>query len=228
MVFKFKNIKILYRIIIDMVYYSQIGQDKWVHSIIGNKQDGYFIELGACDGVYLSNTLFFERELGWNGICIEPNDAYFGTLKNNRKCNLSSELVSSESYRVVDFSICEAASGIADENIGPFTSKTNTVKKVTKTLADILDSVNAPTIIDYLSLDVEGHEYSILSTFPFDKYKFRCMTVEHNEPHQGPKQQMLIREILEKNGYTYVKGNDDVHNWGHGPIDDFYINTNLV
>ena len=106
--------------------------------------------------------------------------------------------------------------------------KKHFVKKVTKTLAEILDNINAPEIIDYLSLDVEGHEYSILSTFPFDKYKFRCMTVEHNEPHQGPTQQMLIREILEKNGYKYVKGNDDVHNWGHGPIDDFYINTNLV
>ena len=117
---------------------------------------------------------------------------------------------------------------LIDENVGPFTSKKHFVKKVTKTLEEVLNSVNAPTVIDYLSLDVEGHEYSILSTFPFDKYKFRCMTVEHNEPHQGPTQQMLIREILEKNGYKYVKGNDDVHNWGHGPIDDFYINTNLV
>jgi len=211
-----------------MAYHSQIGQDKWVNSILGNKQNGYFIELGACDGLYLSNTLFFERELGWNGICIEPNDIYFEALKINRKCNISNELVSSISGDEVNFSICEAASGIVDKNIGPFTSKTNTVKKVTKTLAEILDSINAPEIIDYLSLDVEGHEYSILSTFPFDKYKFRCMTVEHNEPHQGPNQQILIREILEKNGYKYIKGNDDVHNWGHGPIDDFYINTNLV
>ena len=181
-----------------MVYHSQIGQDKWVNSILGNKQNGYFIELGACDGLYLSNTLFFERELGWNGICIEPNDVYFETLKGNRKCNISNELVSFQSNKMVDFSFCEAASGIIDENVGPFTSKKHFVKKVTKTLEEVLNSVNAPTVIDYLSLDVEGHEYSILSTFPFDKYKFRCMTVEHNEPHQGPTQQMLIREILEK------------------------------
>jgi hypothetical protein len=54
------------------------------------------------------------------------------------------------------------------------------------------------------------------------------MTVEHNEPHQGPRQQMLIREILENNGYKYVKGNDDIHNWGHGPIDDFYIHSDFI
>jgi hypothetical protein len=38
---------------------------------------------------------------------------------------------------------------------------------------------------------------------------------------------MLIRELLEKNNYRFVKGNDDVNNWGHGPIDDFYINPTV-
>jgi FkbM family methyltransferase len=211
-----------------MTYLSQIGQDKWVHSVIGDKKDGYFIELGACDGIYFSNTYFFEKALGWNGICIEPNDNYFTQLQTNRKCNLSNALISSEPNIEVEFSICDATSGIIDESIGPFTNKKNIVIKKTSTLADILSIYDAPNIIDYLSLDVEGHEYSILSTFPFDKYKFRCITVEHNAPHVGPTQQLLIRDILEKNGYKYVKGNDDIHNWNHGPIDDFYIFPNLL
>ena len=207
-----------------MSYSSQIGQDKWVHSIIGDKKDGYFIELGACDGLYLSNTLFFERNLNWNGICIEPNDNYIKELYANRKCNISNELVYSCEGEKVNFALSEAASGIMDENIGPFTRKDQSVLKITTTLGNILDKFKAPNIIDYLSLDVEGQEYNILSTFPFDKYRFRCITVEHNAPHIGPKQQMLIRELLEKNNYRFVKCNDDVNNWGHGPIDDFYIN----
>ena len=210
-----------------MSYSSQIGQDKWVHSIVGDKKDGYFIELGACDGLYLSNTLFFERNLNWNGICIEPNDNYIKELYANRKCNISNELVYSCEGEKVNFALSEAASGIMDENIGPFTRKDQSVLKTTTTLGNILDKFKAPNIIDYLSLDVEGQEYNILSTFPFNKYKFRCITVEHNAPHIGPKQQMLIRELLEKNNYRFVKGNDDVNNWGHGPIDDFYINTTL-
>lgn len=210
-----------------MSYSSQIGQDKWVHSIVGDKKDGYFIELGACDGLYLSNTLFFERNLNWNGICIEPNDNYIKELYANRKCNISNELVYSCEGEKVNFALSEAASGIMDENIGPFTRKDQSVLKTTTTLGNILDKFKAPNIIDYLSLDVEGQEYNILSTFPFDKYKFRCITVEHNAPHIGPKQQMLIRELLEKNNYRFVKGNDDVNNWGHGPIDDFYINPSV-
>lgn len=211
-----------------MNYNSQIAQDKWVHSVLENKKNGYFIELGACDGLLYSNTLFFERSLNWNGICIEPNDIYFEQLKKNRKCNISNDLISSTEGNIVNFAMCESVSGIIDENIGPFTKKDNYIIKTTTTLAAVLDRFNTPFIIDYLSLDVEGQEYNILSTFPFDKYKFRCITVEHNEPHVGPKQQMLIRDLLEKNGYKFVKGNDDVNNWGCGPIDDFYIYPNLV
>lgn len=211
-----------------MAYHSQIGQDKWVHSVVGDKHDGYFIELGACDGLYLSNTLFFERELGWNGICIEPNNNYFNKLTNNRKCNKSNELVYSEEGHILEFALDEATSGVVDNNIGPFTNKKYTVKKQTTTLSKILDNYNAPPIIDYLSLDVEGQEYNILSTFPFDRFKFRCLTVEHNAPHVGTAQQEKIRQLLEKNGYTFVKGNDDVNNWGHGPIDDFYVFTEAI
>lgn len=210
------------------MYSSQIGQDKWVHSVLGNKSNGYFIELGACDGLYFSNTLFFERNLNWNGICIEPNDNYMEELKKNRKCNISNDLVYSHEGEKVKFALCEATSGIMDNNIGPFTKKDTYVLKTTNTLGNVLDRVNAPKVIDYLSLDVEGQEYNILSTFPFDKYKFRCITVEHNAPHVGPTQQMLIRNILEKNGYTFVKGNDDVNNWGHGPIDDFYVLKEII
>lgn len=210
------------------MYSSQIGQDIWVHSVLGNKSNGYFIELGACDGLYYSNTLFFERNLNWNGICIEPNNNYMEELKKNRKCNISNDLVYSHEGEKVNFALCEATSGIIDDNIGPFTKKDTYVLKTTNTLENILSKYNAPKIIDYLSLDVEGQEYNILSTFPFDKYKFRCITVEHNAPHVGIKPQMLIREILEKNGYTFVKGNDDVNNWAHGPIDDFYINSTII
>lgn len=211
-----------------MNYNSQIEQDKWVHSVLGNKRNGYFIELGACDGLVYSNSLFFERELNWDGICIEPNDIYFEQLKKNRKCNVSNDLASEKEGNVVKFSMCGSVSGIIDENIGPFTKKDNYISKTTTTLNKVLDNFNAPKIIDYLSLDVEGQEYNILKTFPFDKYKFRCITVEHNEPHVGPTQQMMIRELLEKNGYKFIKGNDDVNNWGHGPIDDFYIYPELV
>lgn len=211
-----------------MNYKSQIGQDKWVQSVLGDKPNGYFIELGACDGVYYSNSYFFEKSLGWSGICIEPNDNFLTALRANRSCHVDNGLAFSIEGEEVEFSQCDALGGIIDENIGPFTERKNTVKKITTTLGNILDKYQAPSIIDYLSLDVEGQEYNILRTFPFDKYKFRCITVEHNAPHIGTEHQMNIRTCLEANGYKFVKGNDDVQGWNHGPIDDYYVHPELV
>jgi FkbM family methyltransferase len=211
-----------------MAFHSQIRQDEWVHSVLKGKREGFFVELGACDGRYYSNSLFFEETLGWGGICIEPNDAYFSELQKNRRCALSNALAFSHAGQTVDFSICKAASGILNDDSAPFVNRTTSVKKTTTTLGAILEELHAPAIIDYLSLDVEGAEYAILSTFPFEKYSFRCITVEHNEPHVGPVQQMKIRELLLEKGYKFVKGNDDVQRWGHGPIDDFYIHPSLI
>lgn len=210
------------------MYNSQIGQDKWVHSVLGDKKNGYFVELGACDGLYYSNTLFFEKNLKWEGICIEPNDMYIKELYKNRNCNISNDLIYSHEGKEVNFALSDATSGIIDHNNNPFTKKDKYILKLTSTLENVLVNFKAPKVIDYLSLDVEGQEYNILSTFPFNKFFFRCITVEHNAPHIGSEQQSLIRKLLEKNGYTYVKGNDDILNWNHGPIDDFYINSNII
>ena len=50
------------------------------------KRESIFIEVGAYDGVKLSNTYFFKKELGWSGICVEPVHSLFQKLELNRKC----------------------------------------------------------------------------------------------------------------------------------------------
>ena len=61
----------------------------------------------------------------------------------------------------------------------------------------MLDKYNAPSIVDYLSIDTEGSEYEILKDFNFNKYKFRVITIEHNYTHK----RKLINKLLYKNGY---------------------------
>lgn len=41
---------------------------------------GFFVEAGAWDGVYLSNSLFFEKERNWTGILVEPNKEAYKNL----------------------------------------------------------------------------------------------------------------------------------------------------
>ena len=57
-----------------------------IDDYLEKKQNGFYIEAGAWDGVHLSNSLFFERERNWTGILVEPNSEAFRNLtKSGRR-----------------------------------------------------------------------------------------------------------------------------------------------
>ena len=70
----------------------QVNQSGIVDEFLGQKRDGFFIESGAWEGEYLSNTLFFERNRGWKGLLVEPNRLAFKTmvLRGTRKRSVMS------------------------------------------------------------------------------------------------------------------------------------------
>ena len=86
-----------------------------------------------------------------------------------------------------------------------------TATLTTISLHDFLIAHNAPTTIDYLSIDTEGSEYSILEMFPFDKWDLRLITVEHNFTEQKEK----IQRLLEGNGYICHEAHFD--DWYYKP-----------
>lgn len=81
-------------------YYSQFGQDKFLNEeVFKNKKHGIFVEVGAYDGIKLSNTYFFEKNMEWSGICIEPIPGLFFKLKANRKCFCINKCVSDKNKK---------------------------------------------------------------------------------------------------------------------------------
>lgn len=207
---------------------SQLRQDQWVVEHLGRKRNGYFVDVGAHDGVELSNSLVLERDFGWRGICVESNPTTFDALSRRRACACSNATVGDGTSEV---EFCDAAlpeyGGIV--GLRPFVRAecANLRRVQTTALADVLDAHNAPHIIDYLSIDIEGAELLTLSAFPFDRYRFRLLTVEHNEPHEASGvvpagYRRALRALLEGHGYEFVRGNEDVLGQGFGPIEDFY------
>jgi FkbM family methyltransferase len=202
--------------------YSQLAQDLTVINFF-KKFNGYFIEIGAIDGIELSNTYLLEKKYNWKGICVEPIPRKFDMLCKNRPNSLcSNKAVFSESNRTVIFDIANNAeflSGISDcidcHSAAVNANKTQIVVQ-TITLNDLLEQFNAPPFIEYLSLDTEGSELEILKAVDFQKYTFGIIDVEHNfvEPRRTQ-----IRELLTSNGYVFVKENQ----W-----DDHYIHKSLL
>lgn len=200
-----------------MEFRGQKDQDKWVvEEAMPGRRGGYFLDLAAADGATGSNTIFLERELGWSGVAIEPNDDAFIKLKRRRACKCVKAVID-ETARVVSFLPNGQLGGIIDtdtdnspEKRGDLIEEWEKDKKIqivkTKTLYEVLLEVQAPRIIDYFSFDVEGAETRIIRSFPFNMYKFMSLTIERPTPE--------INELLFSNGYVFVKNHK---------FDTFYV-----
>lgn len=162
----------------------------WIHqylrALFSDQHKGFFVEAGALDGVYLSNTLWMEMHLGWTGLLVEPDRRSYSVLRNkHRKAWSSNTCLSSEPYpretvlvslTPIERSVLEvgywwALTGntheLRDDN--PFynqtevrTEKSYDVVQCFPLLSYLL-ALNVTTV-DLLSLDLQGTEQLVLRT----------------------------------------------------------------
>ncbi len=193
------------------------GNDKWVLHISKGKKGGFFIEAGACDGTFGSNTYALELHNGWEGICVEPSDAFFEKLKMNRKC-ICVNCCLGDKKGVVQYIECQNCySGIKDYldvEKEEFWKDGTTKQKPLALLQDVLRENNAPKVVDYLSLDTEGSEYAILKGFPFDEYKILALTIEGD----------VCNDLLLSKGYVRV---ENPYNTG-APWEQYFLHPDMI
>jgi FkbM family methyltransferase len=204
--------------------YSQLGQDLKVLDFYNKKQGGFYVEIGASDGITLSNTYLLEKEYKWKGICVEPIPKVFSELCQNRpNSNCCNDAVFNTSGSTVSFHISHASnllSGInstidcgIDQRIVD-NNKTEIFVN-TITLSDLLKKYNAPQFIEYLSLDTEGSELQILKSVDFNEYTFGIIDVEHN--YVEPRRTQM-RNLLISNGYVFLHQNDFDDSYKHASL----------
>lgn len=193
-------------------WYSQAGQDEWVYGLIGDK--GFFVDLGAYDGIQTSNSLGLEQK-GWTGICVEANKDYFAELVNNRPKTLNVNVAVSDKVGTLHFS----GQWVTDDPNAPVVT--------CLPLTEILDRAFCPERIDYLSIDIEGMEYDSLLAFNFDNYFVDLITVEHNLYCDGPANKNRLYELLTSRGFVRVVEDAvclDAMYYGK-PYEDWYRNA---
>lgn len=204
-------------------FYSQAGQDKWICDIFRYLKGGTYVDIGAYDGIQTSNTYVLEKDLHWTGICIEPNKDIFKLLENNR---------TSTNYNLAVLNRQGQVSFMNDKVYDYSHSVYETVD--CDTLYNILLDSDLPEVINYLSIDIEGMEYTVLEQFFNDinipgnvKFKFYAITVEHNLYCDGPTKKNMLYSLLTSNGYTRVhedvKCLDPNPAYFGQPYEDWYI-----
>ncbi len=189
-------------------FFSQYEQDLYVYeTFFKDKKNGVFIDIGAHDGISLSNTYFFEKFLGWQGICIEPIPEVFAQLQSNRQCLCLQGCIYDKSETVQFLRVHgypEMLSGII-ETYNPYHFQR--IEREVQYMGGSLEIIEVKcypltkllldqglTHIDYLSIDTEGGEMGILQSIDFSQIDIDVIDIENNygEPFQ---------QLLESFGY---------------------------
>ncbi|XP_071514184.1 protein Star-like [Panulirus ornatus] len=204
----------------------------YIRHFFGNQRGGFFLEAGALDGEFLSNSLWLELNLGWSGLLIEADRNNFRHLLwKRRRAWISNTCVAKESYpREAIFESLEETKGESrwiyranTRETGSYFTKfldelsRSSRRSYTRTqcfpLTTHLLALNVTTI-DLLSLDMQGGEWEVIRGLPLEKVLVRSMAVEHfpgsETDRKGAKFDQAFVRYMEGLGYRLVDVNMDV------------------
>ncbi len=166
--------------------YSQTGEDVIANFFLEDTKNGFYIDIGANDPIYLNNTYFFYKR-GWRGICVEPNAArakVFGRVRPGDQvvstgiAGKDGEMDYYEFYpdTLSTFSATEA------EEVGKLGHKLMEKRKVkVMPLAELYRQYGDKRAVDLLSVDTEGFDFEILQSNNWQDCRPKLIVVETAE-----------------------------------------------
>jgi FkbM family methyltransferase len=202
-------------------YYSQQGEDILLDRFFGSKSTGFFVDIGAFDGIHLSNSYAFELR-GWSGICVEAAPDYYRLcVKNRPRSRCVHAACVAQGQGMIEFQLERGGLFSSLKTDPKFVAETfarmkvsfggfQTIRVPAAPLNAVLEGETRP--IDFLSIDVEGTELDVLAGVDLDRFNPRLLLLEANTPaeRQG------VDDYLGPRGYSLGRS----MNWNH-----FYVRT---
>jgi len=188
---------------------SQFGQDDALMQYVDISKKGFFVDIGAHDGLTGSNSFIFEKQFGWDGVCFEPNPILFQRCQETRACSCENACISSQAGKCKFLLLPDSISMLGgieefmtDEHLKRIESTLKPedrpfVKKIpinSVVLTEYL-LMKGRERVDLLLIDVEGAEMDILKSIDFRKVCIDVICVENN--YHGDE----ISGYLHKFGY---------------------------
>lgn len=186
---------------------------------LGERRHGFFVEVGAFDGVSCSNTSCL-ADVGWSGILIEPVPAYAQACRERYRGN--------DNIRVVQAAVGASRGQIDIHVAGSLTTSSQRLIEAYRdiswarsvaheashltvqqqTLDEILETAGAASPIDVLSVDVEGGEEAVFAGFTLARWRPTLIIIElvhtHPDLHGISAGDAAIQKMIERNGYSVV------------------------
>jgi len=189
---------------------SQFGEEKFILNYFDKKYKGKFVDIGCFHPTRHNNTYTMYKQ-GWCGINIDLNPLTIELFNffRTKDININAAISDNEENKTLYFINELNTQNTLEANHLSFLKKHHNIKEeeiskqeiMTKRLDKILDNYNFNEI-DFMNIDVEGHELNVLKTIDFLKYniKFICIEmIDHNDQSNLINEKLSI--ILNENNY---------------------------
>jgi FkbM family methyltransferase len=165
-----------------MISYAQNWEDVWLHRAFSHQPHGFYVDVGANDPVADSVTKhFYDR--GWNGINIEPHRTLCAKLRQTRPRDVNLQIGLSNQAGSLKFYVVPSQLGwssfapVLGQHFRQMNLEVVEETVTVSTLAQILDE-HAKQPIDFLKIDVEGHERQVVEGGDWRRWRPRIILIE--------------------------------------------------
>lgn len=191
-----------------MISYAYNFEDVLLRRLFDERRDGYFVDIGAHHPTLDSVTRHFS-DLGWTGINVEPipDRAALFSAERPRDINLSAG-ISDTSGTLTFHEVVDGAtlSTFSDELAEQYRQRGYNVvdrRVPVLTLADLFDE-HVERTVDFLSIDVEGHEHEVLLGADFGRWRPRVVMVEATRPGTSIPSHDSWQQLLVEADYLFA------------------------
>lgn len=141
------------------------------------KRRGVYVDIATNEPVRISNTYFYDACLQWRGLCVEAHPGYINLIKRMRSCAITPACVGEKEGNVT-FVLDAGGSGVLEtnKNAAAVAKKDRISVRCVKTKDAIMAA--GITVIDLLSLDVEGYELNVLKGIDWTKTRINVIVIE--------------------------------------------------
>ncbi|MFT4850375.1 MAG: hypothetical protein ACI83B_002932 [Sediminicola sp.] len=191
--------------------FAQEGEDMILSRLFEDVKNGYYIDVGAHHPIRFSNTYKFYLK-GWCGINIDAMPNSMREFQKIRPRDLNLEIPVSDNEEILEFYIFN------EKTLNTFSkdqveiSKTYGNYDVTEivelkpvTLGTILSKyLPESTIIDFMSVDVEGYDLNVLKSNDWALYRPKVVLVEILRSSFSNLSENLVYQFLQMQGYEMI------------------------
>jgi FkbM family methyltransferase len=186
--------------------FSQLAENELKSAFLGHIERGYFVEVGAYRPELWSQTFDLEQR-GWTGVLVEPQPQLAAELKSGRSAKVFAEACSARrnSGKRLELKLADGQSSLESKFNAAGVKSHGVIEVPVRTLDEILIEAGAPQL-DFLSIDVEGHELDVIDGFDLARWRPGLILIEDLLLH------LRLHRVLRRRGYRWVR-RTGINNW---------------